>query len=129
MSDTTALDRRIVAQSIKAIPVDERQATAFVDAVGSDIVAAMTAADRTVIDTARCISTFVEERQSKKMPLAIGLDAMDLAAKALQSQLQARRDTIMLKMALYRIPPQINVTGWGVWCPCDDKIEGAPAAE
>jgi len=127
MSEMSALDRRVIAQSIKAAPVDGRKAEAFVDAVGTEIVAAMGATDHAVASVARCIATFVEERSAMNMPLALGLDEMDLAAAALTSQLQARRDTTMLKLALWRLPPQIGVTGWGSWCPCEEKIDGTPA--
>ena len=114
-----ALERKLLARSVRAAPVAADDAKHFVDQVGSDIVSAMTAADNTVAATARTIATFVEERRNRRMPLALGFDALDVAAEALASSIKARRDVARLELELYRLPPQIGVTAWGPWCPCE----------
>lgn len=128
MSKSDILERKILAQAVKSQPVDATDAHHFVDQVGSDMVSAMTAADNAVISTARTIATFVEERRNRRMPLALGLDALDVAAEAMSSQIKARRDTARMEMAMFRLPPQIGVTAWGPWCPCElPPIEAEPA--
>jgi hypothetical protein len=115
-------ERKILAQSVKSVPVETGDAQHFVDQVGSDMVSAMAAADNAVISTARTIATFVEERRNRRMPLALGLDALDLAAEAMASSIKARRDTARLELEMFRLPPQIGVTAWGPWCPCEKPV-------
>ena len=96
-------------------------AEAAVAVVGRSIVAASRSADAAAEESARCIAALIEQRRTRGLPLATGLDELDLLAVALRTQLAARAELIGARLALVKLPRTLGVSGYGPSCPCDQS--------
>ena len=105
---------------------DNHNAQLAAAAVGTCIVAASRSADAAAEESARCITTLIEQRRSRDLPLDTALAELDLLAVALRTQLAARSELIQARLALVRLPKQLGVQGYGPSCPCDQAITTHP---
>jgi type II secretory pathway pseudopilin PulG len=108
---------------------DIKKAGLAAAAVGTSIVAASRSADAAAEESARCISTLIEQRRLHGLPLDTALEELDLLALALRTQLTARSELIRARLALVRLPQRLGIAGYGPSCPCDETVEPRPSGE
>lgn len=109
---------KLVTAAVEAGAVDQASATAFVASVAPEVMTATAAADAAVIATARSIADFVEGVSLHNLPLPTGLDEIGALERALASSLVARRDQVMARVALLRVPKALGLDNYGPHCPC-----------
>ncbi|WP_174285803.1 hypothetical protein [Sphingomonas bacterium] len=89
-----------------------------VDTVAAHFLKAEAAADEAAMLTSECVSTFMRQRLAAKLPLATGLDALQLLSDAAADLVRARQRMVEAHRALFDTKGAIGLRGYGAeGCP------------